>query len=184
MGSLICPYRFQYLKMTSDEPKDISASEDDLTSDQLASLVSEKLGRPISPEDLDAPDVIEGMMEVTTGAYPPPSMLRDYRDLDEGLFQEIIAAARSQREHRQKLEGQLFEDTRSLRNRGQYLQVGLAALGLILAAAMVVVPSFWGISIPWPVPVAVAAIGVGGLPVATILARAMGMSSSEKPNND
>ena len=147
------------------------SSEEDRQLEEVAEILSQETGRAVHADELGDRTALLSMMEMTSGAYPPPSMLRDYKQLDEGLFQQIVDGAEHQRDHRMAIERAEASHSRSLRRWGQIGQFALAFFGLSLSAAMVAIPAFFAVSVPWPVPVAVAVLGVGGLPAATIMAR-------------
>ncbi|MBV5260429.1 hypothetical protein FLX56_18610 [Synechococcus moorigangaii CMS01] len=139
--------------------------------EKLSEELSAETGEIITAEQLAQNPALLSMMEMTTGAYPPPSMLRDYKALDEELFREIVRGAVAQRDHRLEIERAEAAQSRSLRRWGQISQFGLGFFALAIAALMKAVPAFYGIDTGWAVPVAIAVLGVGGLPAATIMAR-------------
>jgi len=144
--------------------------------DSLPSEASEaaKLGEiltGIGDGEMEGEQVLAAVLEATQGPLPPPSMLQAYKDIDESLFREIVDGARARRElDVQSLKADRAH-SRSMQKRSQYLQYGLAGLSLVIAATLGFIPPNFGVNPPTVIAVAVAVVGVGGVPAATAIAR-------------
>lgn len=153
----------------TDRPDNVEENQ------QLVDDVNEAFGEEFDLQDLQNPRIMQSMMEVTTGAYPPPRMLKAYRDIDEALYQSILRGADEQRSHRHQLEAEDLRHNHRMQRKGSSGQIALGLIGLVLASLIKIVPGIWGFESGWIVPVGVALLGVGGMPVATILARRFAM---------
>ncbi len=108
--------------------------------------------------------------EATRGPYPPPSMLREYKELDPEFYRELTTAPRQQREHRQRLEILATEGDQRRQDRAQTYSFLLSAGGLVLPLSAYVVAAYFGVQISIWVVLAIAALGIGQRPVAAALA--------------
>lgn len=100
------------------------------------------------------------------GPIPPPEVLREYRQVVPELPERIVGWTEIQLQHRHALERQAADAAERLRNRGQVISGGLAAMGLALAGAV----GIWGNPF---VAATLAIVAVGGPTAAFILARAL-----------
>lgn len=69
-----------------------------------------------------------------SGPIPPPSMLREYNAVDEGLANRIVTMAETQQNHRQQLESNSVEAAIKTESRGQHYALIVSVL--IIAGSM------------------------------------------------
>lgn len=116
--------------------------------------------------------VAQTIAQATSGPYPPPQMLAEYKRIDEKVFQEIMDGAKSQREHRQALERLTTERSITRQETANRAQNFCAYASVILAVGLVGVSAFLGREVNWIFPSILVIVGIGGRPAATLAAQA------------
>jgi len=123
------------------------------------------------PDELVSVLLTKIVSQSTSGPYPPPMMLKEYKDIDPKIVDEILDGAKSQREHRMALENRVTDASQERQTRAQNQQTAIAVTSMIVGAALAAFPPFFEVSVPSVIPISLIAIGVGGRPVATILTK-------------
>lgn len=75
--------------------------------------------------------VREEIVRQFSGPLPDPEMLSAYKEIDPRFPDEILAAFREQRTHRQEMERKLLDGSENRANRGQLLGTGLLGAGVL-----------------------------------------------------
>jgi hypothetical protein len=127
-----------------------------------------------TPDD-NLPDLARILMEGTkqfdkASAYPPPEILAEYKALDQRVFDEIVGGIASQREHRQLLEGDATRASIVRQNRADFVQNACSILSILVAGGLVLTQIPLKQDVHWQFPSILVLAGVGGRPVATVIA--------------
>jgi uncharacterized membrane protein len=111
-------------------------------------------------------------MQSTTGAYPPPAMMAEYKEIDPAINAHILSEAKTQADHRRELEKKSTEASERRLDKAQRYQQATAMGSLVTAVIIVGFSLYFTHTVTWPLAVAatlIASVGIGGRPVATIL---------------
>lgn len=140
---------------------------------QRGVVVSDVTGGDASAEAL--PDLarilIEGTKQSEAAAtYPPPEVLAEYKALDQRVFDEIVGGIASQRDHRQSLEREATRASIVRQNRADFVQNACAILSITVSGGLVLTQILLKQDVHWVFPSILILAGVGGRPVATVIA--------------
>lgn len=138
-----------------------------------AGKIDDVLAEILPPEsDARLRQVIEVMIaQSTVGPYPPPAMLREYKQIDAKIFDAIVDGARIQADHRRALELKATDGSERRLNRAASAQTLVAVLSIVSACLLVGGMEYTDHKIDWIFPCVLIAVGVGGRPVATVMTR-------------
>jgi uncharacterized membrane protein len=106
----------------------------------------------------------------TTLTYPPPEILAEYKALDQQVFDEIVGGIARQRDHRHLLEREATLASIARQNKADLVQNTCAILSIVVAGGLVLTQIILKQDIHWQFPSILVLAGVGGRPVATIIA--------------
>ncbi|GAA4068798.1 hypothetical protein GCM10023065_22240 [Microbacterium laevaniformans] len=87
-------------------------------------------GEPETDDSQKGLHVVHREMRSYRGPLPSPETLERYKEVDSRFPDEILAAFREQRTHRQEMERTLLAGSERRANRGQWLGTGLLGVGL------------------------------------------------------
>jgi hypothetical protein len=156
----------------NNEEEDGSDDPDFPSSLTLSDEVVEAFRRETAERPEAVLHAIQMTMQATSGAYPPPAMMAEYKTVDPAINAQILAEAKLQAEHRRGLERLASERSENRLDMAQANQQWVAIASLV-AAVLIFGLSFWiQRKVSWPVATAallIAGIGIGGRPAATVL---------------
>lgn len=132
----------------------------------MAEDLIEETGRQDDPEARLVLEAVKTTAYHHSGPIPPAYTLEEYEAVVPGAAREIMDAWHEQRRHRLAMERENERADRARQNRGQFLAFGIAALGLVCAAAVGIFGDLWLATI-------IGIVAIGGPTAATYLARSV-----------
>jgi uncharacterized membrane protein len=138
----------------------------------------------LGQEEPELRHVLQVMAQATAGPYPPPMMLREYKQIDPAIVEHILDRANKQSQHRQELEQLTTSGSERRLDRAQRHQTLIAILAVVGGVGLVGVTQALNHPVSWVFPAILVAIGVGGRPVATIATRWLTLSNNQTNSKD
>lgn len=119
-------------EVTVSPKEEIQEILQEVPDEVLIGVIADRFQREPNEE---AKKVVQIVAEQSfSGPIPPPSMLREYNAVDEGLANRIVTMAETQQNHRQQLENKSVEAAIKTESRGQHYALIVSVL--IIAGSM------------------------------------------------
>lgn len=102
-------------------------------------LIGEIAGRIQNEPNVEIRKIVQTTQASFSGPIPPPSMLAEYDDVNDGLANRIVSMAEEQQSHRHELEAKSVAAAINSETRGQNYALSVSLLIIIGSIALIAI---------------------------------------------